>query len=59
LTNKLLSEFKTQIKELTLVPAGGGVFELEFNGDLVYSKKKSGKFPDESWVLDTARKRLS
>lgn len=54
----MLSEFKQQIKELTLVPAGGGAFELSLDGDLVYSKLKTGQFPDEKWVLDTVRKRL-
>ncbi len=59
MTNKLLNEFKQQIKEFTLVPSGGGAFELTLDGELVYSKLKTGKFPDETWVLDTARKRLS
>jgi hypothetical protein len=28
------------------------------NGELLYSKLESGKFPDEQWVLDTLAKRL-
>ena len=32
---------------------GGGCFELSVGGELVYSKLKTGKFPDEKWVLDT------
>ena len=53
-----MSEFKLQIEELTLVPSTGGVFELSLDGDLVYSKKATGKFPDETWAVETVRKRL-
>jgi selenoprotein W-related protein len=53
LTTKLLTSLKQKIKELTLTPGGGGCFELTVNGELVYSKLETGKFPDEKWVLDT------
>ena len=58
MTSKLLTTFKQEIKELKLIPAGGGVFELEVGGELIYSKKKTGTFPDEKWVLDTVGKKL-
>jgi selenoprotein W-related protein len=58
LTNKLLSTYKQQISDLTLIPASGGAFELSINGDLIYSKLKTGKFPDEQWVLDAVGSRL-
>jgi selenoprotein W-related protein len=54
----LLTTYKQKIKDLKLIPAGGGCFELSVNGDLIYSKLKTGKFPDEQWVLDTVGKRL-
>lgn len=59
MTSKLLTTFKQQIKELTLVPAGGGKFELTLDGELVYSKLKTGKFPEEKWVTDLVEKRLA
>jgi selenoprotein W-related protein len=43
---------------LTLIPAGGGCFELSLNGDLVYSKLKTGQFPDEQQMVDTVGARL-
>jgi selenoprotein W-related protein len=43
---------------LTLIPAGGGCFEVSFNGDLIYSKLKTGEFPDESAMVNAAKKRL-
>ena len=58
MTSKLLTTYKQQIHELKLVPSGGGCFELSINGDLIYSKLKTGKFPDEQWVLDAVGARL-
>jgi len=36
-----------------LIPGGGGCFELTVDGNLIYSKLQTGKFPDEKWVLET------
>jgi selenoprotein W-related protein len=58
LTGKLLATYKQRITELKLIPSGGGCFELTADGELVYSKLKTGKFPDEKWVLDTLGERL-
>jgi selenoprotein W-related protein len=52
LTSKLLTTYKQKISELKLIPSGGGCFELSINGELVYSKLKTGKFPDEQWALE-------
>jgi selenoprotein W-related protein len=53
-----LSTYKQQIQALKLIPSGGGCFELSLNGDLVYSKLKTGQFPDEQWVLEAVGSRL-
>jgi selenoprotein W-related protein len=58
LTTKLLTTYKQQIGELKLIPASGGAFELKVNGDLIYSKLETGKFPEESWAVDAVGKRL-
>ena len=52
MTDKLLTGFKTKIKGFTLVPSSGGCFELTVNGELIYSKLKTGQFPDENAVMD-------
>jgi hypothetical protein len=31
---------------------------LSADGDLIYSKLKTGQFPDERWVLDAVGSRL-
>lgn len=58
MTSKLLAEYNQKIKELKLIPSGGGCFELKIDGDLVYSKLKTGQFPDEKWVLEMVGARL-
>ena len=47
-----MSTYKQQISDLKLIPSGGGCFEITINGDLIYSKLKTGKFPEEKWALE-------
>ena len=58
MTGKLLSQFKQQIRDLKLIPSSGGCFELTADGELLYSKLKTGQFPDEQVILDTFATRL-
>lgn len=34
-----------------LIESSGGVFEVERQGELIYSKKANGRFPEEKEVL--------
>jgi selenoprotein W-related protein len=47
-----------QIESLELVPDRGGCFEVSVNGDLIYSKLKTGDFPDESRMVGVIGKQL-
>jgi selenoprotein W-related protein len=31
---------------ITLIPSSGGVFEVTYRDDLIYSKKAEGRFPE-------------
>jgi selenoprotein W-related protein len=53
-----MSTYKQKIRALKLIPSGGGCFEITVNGELIYSKLKTGQFPDEKWVLETVGSRL-
>lgn len=53
-----MTEYKQKIKDWKLVPVGGGAFELTVDGELVYSKLKTGEFPDEGAMLKELGKRL-
>jgi len=52
LTDKILNKFKTKIKNYNLIPSSGGCFELTVDGTLIYSKLKTGQFPDEQAVIE-------
>jgi selenoprotein W-related protein len=58
LTNLLLTTLKQKITDLTLVPSGGGCFELAVDGELIYSKLQTGQFPEEQWVVDAVSARV-
>jgi len=46
------------VAAIRLVPSTGGVFEVSVGGQLVYSKKATGEFPDPEAVLRTIEKQL-
>lgn len=43
MADKLLEEFEHQLDEVILVPGRGGVFEVEADTDLIYSKLETGR----------------
>ena len=43
---------------MKLIPGGGGCFELSVGGELIYSKMKTGQFPDEKWAIDAVGEKL-
>jgi selenoprotein W-related protein len=53
-----LTTYKQKITDLKLIPGGGGCFEVSVGGDLLYSKLKTGKFPDEMAMVDAVGARL-
>lgn len=59
MASRLLTGFKQRIREFTLVPAGGGCFEVTIDGDLVYSKLKTHQFPDEADISEMVEGRLA
>lgn len=42
-----------------IVPSGGGVFEVTVDGDLVYSKKATGRHAEYDEVLSSLREKLA
>jgi len=42
--------------ESELIASSGGVFEIEYGGNLVFSKKDLGRFPDQGEVLGLIKK---
>jgi selenoprotein W-related protein len=53
-----LTTYKQKIKDLKLIPTGGGAFEVSVEGELLYSKLKTGQFPDDRMMVEAVGKRL-
>ena len=51
LADVLLSNLKRNVASLELVPSKGGCFEVDVDGERIYSKLATGEFPDESDIL--------
>jgi selenoprotein W-related protein len=49
-------ELGDRIKSLTLIPSGGGAFEIHANGKLLHSKLQSGDWPDFDAMVSTIKK---
>ncbi|KAG1648341.1 3-hydroxypropionyl-coenzyme A dehydratase [Nymphon striatum] len=47
----ILRNYQHIISDLKLVPATGGLFEVEVDGDLIYSKKSNGRHAEAGEVL--------
>jgi selenoprotein W-related protein len=45
-TAELIKEFEPQIESWTLIPGGGGAFEVKVGDKLVYSKLQTGRHTD-------------
>lgn len=54
---ELLEHFETDIAQITVVPSGGGVFEVVVNGELVFSKKALGRHAEPGEIVKLVRAR--
>jgi selenoprotein W-related protein len=59
MAQELLTTFEQEIGELTLRPGSGGVFEIRANGDLVWSRKAQGRFPEIAELKQLVRDRVA
>lgn len=45
-----------RVKEVELIPSSGGVFEVRAGGELVFSKRQLGRFPEEGEVVSKLKR---
>ena len=57
MTEQLLEEFEESVDEITLIPSGGGVFEVDVGGERIYSKKATGRHAEYEDVAGPLRSR--
>ena len=51
LAEKLLQIYKNKISSFEIIPSTGGVFEVRKNGELLFSKKELGRFPEMAEIV--------
>jgi len=56
MATQLLEKYGNQISSLTLIPSDKGVYEVLKNNKLIFSKKKSGRFPDQDEIVELLEK---
>ncbi len=51
MASDLLEKYGNAISELKLIPSGGGVFEIQKNEKLVFSKRQLDRFPELEEII--------
>ena len=60
MAQELLTTFAEEIGTLALTPdASGGVFEVRVDGEIVWSRKEQGRFPDIKELKQLVRDRIA
>ena len=59
LAQELLSTFAAELGEVALRPGTGGVFEVRVDGELVWSRKAEGRFPEAKELKQRVRDRVA
>ena len=54
----LLHDYQHVIADLTLVTGSGGVFDVEVDGALLFSKKQVGRHAQDGEVLERFREQI-
>jgi len=55
MAQELLTTFDQEIAELSLQPGSGGIFEIIANGELIWSRKAEGGFPEITTLKQRVR----
>ena len=58
MAQELLSTYGVELESVTLVPGTGGIFEIRYDGDLIWERKRDGGFPDVKQLKQMVRDRL-
>lgn len=54
----LKEKYKDKLEDVNLIASSGGAFEISVDGKLMYSKLKTGRFPEEKEIIDAINKAI-
>jgi selenoprotein W-related protein len=58
MAQELLTTFVDDLAEVALVPGTGGVFDIRLDGELLFSRKDTGRFPEAKEVKQLVRDKI-
>lgn len=59
MAQELLTTFPAELGEVALIPGSGGVFEVRVEGELIWSRKERGRFPEITELKRLVRDRVA
>ncbi len=59
MAQELLTTFETELGEVALVPGTGGVFEVRLDGELIFSRRQEGRFPESKELKQLTSGRIA
>jgi len=59
IAQELLTTFENEIGEVALVPGTGGIFEVKVDGEVIFSRKQEGRFPESKELKQLVRDRIA
>ncbi|WP_428801708.1 MULTISPECIES: SelT/SelW/SelH family protein [Vibrio] len=55
MAQEILTTFEEEVGELSLLPGTGGIFEVIANGNVIWSRKDMGRFPEVTELKQSVR----
>ncbi|HEY3835711.1 MAG TPA: SelT/SelW/SelH family protein [Bryobacteraceae bacterium] len=59
MAQELLTTFEQELGSVALAPGSGGVFDIQLDGDTIWSRKAEGRFPDIKELKQRVRDRVA
>jgi selenoprotein W-related protein len=59
MAQELLTTFESELGEVALVPGTGGIFQVRLDGELIFSRKEVGRFPESKELKQLVRDRIA
>lgn len=59
MAQELLTTFEDELGGVALIPGTGGVFEVRIGGDVLWSRKAEGRFPELKEIKQRLRDRIA
>lgn len=57
MADELVTGHAHELAGVTLIPSSGGIFEVRVDGEVVYSKDSTGRFPEKGEVIEAMKEK--